>query len=231
MTLNEFSDEFDVLVQQGLSTSSTKDILTFNEYEKSIFLTKAQEQVVIAAYSGKNQFNDSFEETEEIRRYLSNLVKTYVTEDRKTGYDGISSHSFFFSLPEDLWFITYESVNLNESSLGCSDGKNITVVPITQDEYHRLKRNPFRRENKKRVLRLDVLDNVVELISDYDITSYLVRYVSKPSPIILIDLDNLSIDGINIKTECKLNPVIHRIILERAVKLALSSRTINTGNQ
>ena len=61
---------------------------------------------------------------------------------------------------------------------------------------------------------------------------YLVRYLSRPTPIILIDLtDNLSINGVSVKTECKLNPVIHRAILERAVKLAIISRVPNAGKE
>ncbi len=34
--------------------------------EKSIFLTKAQEEIIIDLYNGKNPFGDSFEKTEEL---------------------------------------------------------------------------------------------------------------------------------------------------------------------
>ena len=72
---------------------------------------------------------------------------------------------------------------------------------------------------------------MVELISDEDIRSYLVRYMSRPEPIILLDLpEELSINNVNIKTECKLNPGIHRMILEVAVNMAIRSRVPSTGN-
>ena len=183
-------------------------------------------------YNGKNPFGDSFERTEEIRRYLSDLIKTYTTTDKKVGYTGLSKSSVFFELPDDLWFITYESVNLKDDGLGCMSGEDISVIPITQDEYHRIRKNPFRGTNERRALRLDLSGKVVEIVSKYNVESYLVRYLSRPAPIILTDLtDNLSINGISVKTECELNPVIHRAILERAVKLAIISRVPNTGKE
>lgn len=234
MTTEEFSNEFDTLLNSYSTIEAfgkTPSTIELDEYEKSVFLTNAQEEIVIGMYNGKNPFGDSFERTEEIRRYLSDLIKTYTT-DKKVEYTGLSKSSVFFELPDDLWFITYESVNLKDDGLGCMSGENISVIPITQDEYHRIKKNPFRGTNERRALRLDLSGKVVEIISKYNIESYLVRYLSRPAPIILTNLiDNLSINGVNTKTECELNPVIHRAILERAVKLAIMSRVPNTGKE
>ena len=233
MTTEEFSNEFDTLLNSYSTIEAfgkTPSTVELDEYEKSVFLTNAQEEIVIGTYNGKNQFEDSFESTEEIRRYLSSLIKTYTTTDKKVEYTGLSKSSVFFELPNDLWFITYEAVNLKDDGLGCMSSKDISVIPITQDEYHRIRKNPFRGTNERRALRLDLSGKVVEIISKYNVERYLVRYLSRPAPIILTDLtDNLSINGINKKTECELNPVIHRAILERAVKLAIISRVPNTG--
>lgn len=235
MTIEEFSNEFDTLLNSYSTIEAfekTPSTIELDEYEKSVFLTNAQEEIVIGMYNSKNPFGDSFERTEEIRRYLSDLIKTYTTTDKKVGYTGLSKSSVFFELPDDLWFITYESVNLKDDGLGCMSGEDISVVPITQDEYHRIRKNPFRGTNERRALRLDLSGKVVEIISKYNVESYLVRYLSRPAPIILTDLtDNLSINGISVKTECELNPVIHRAILERAVKLAIMSRVPNTGKE
>lgn len=235
MTTEEFSNGFDTLLNSYSTIEAfgkTPSTVELDEYEKSIFLTNAQEEIVIGMYNGKNPFGDSFERTEEIRRYLSTLIKTYTTADKKVGYMGLSKSSVFFELPNDLWFITYESVNLKDDGLGCMNGEDISVIPITQDEYHRIGKNPFRGTNKRRVLRLDLSGKVVEIISKYNVESYLIRYLSSPTPIVLTDLaDNLSINGISVKTECELNPVIHRAILERAVKLAIMSRVPNTGKE
>ena len=237
MNTQEFSNEFDTLLNSynligDFGESPSKLSINLNEYEKSVFLTNAQEEIVIDLYNGKNPFGDSFEKTEEVRRYLSDLVKTYTTSTKETGYTGLSNKSVFFKLPDDLWFITYESVNLKDGELGCMDGSNISVVPVTQDEYYRIKKNPFRGPNERRTIRLDLDEGIVEVISKYNIDSYLVRYLAKPKPIILIELpDGLSINGVSDKTECELNPVIHRAILERAVKLAIISKVPSTGKE
>ena len=235
MTTEEFSNEFDTLLNSYSTIEAfgkTPSTIELDEYEKSVFLTNAQEEIVIGMYNGKNTFEDSFERTEEIRRYLSDLIKTYIATDKKVGYTGLSKSSVFFELPDDLWFITYESVNLKDDGLGCMSGEDISVIPITQDKYHRIRKNPFRGANERRALRLDLNGKVVEIVSKYNVESYLVRYLSRPTPIILTDLtDNLSINGISVKTECELNPVIHRAILERAVKLAIMSRVPNTGKE
>ena len=233
MTSEEFSNEFDTLLNSYSNVEAfgeTPSTIEVDEYEKSVFLTKAQEEIVIDMYNGKNPFKDSFEKTEEIRRYLSNLIKTHITSTKEEGYIGLTKNSAFFKLPDDLWFITYESVDLKDEELECINGNGILVMPITQDEYHRIKRNPFRSANERRALRLDLNDNIVEIVSKYNIDTYLVRYLAKPKPIILSKLpDNLSINGLSNQTECELSPVIHRTILERAVKLAIMSKVPNTG--
>lgn len=217
MITQEFSSEFDILYNNIMSNQAPG----LDEYEKSVFLTKAQEEIIIELYSGRNPFNNSFEKTEEIKRYLSDLVKTYITYDKKDGYVGLSETSVFFELPKDLWFITYESVSLEDDRLGCMNGKEILVVPVTQDDYFKISENPFKGANKRRALRLDVSNEIVEIVSEYNVNKYLIRYLSRPDPIILVDLqDDLSINEVSVKTECKLNDVLHRAILEKAVQLA-----------
>jgi len=127
MTTDEFSNGFDVLASsyytEGGFTTSDSSLLAFNEYEKSLFLTQAQKQYVLALYNGRNPQGDSFERTEEMRRYLHNLVaedysETPIDVSKQKNYlDKVYSgmkdsqlKSTMFKLPDDLWFITYESV-------------------------------------------------------------------------------------------------------------------------
>lgn len=217
MTTQEFSNEFDILYNNIMSNSAPG----LNEYEKSIFLTQAQEALVLDIYRGKFDEN-SFESTEEVSDYINTLVRQSKITDTVEG-NGISTNSVFYQLPNDIWFITYESVILRDNNLDCKNGQEVIVKPITQDEYYSISKNPFRGANDRRVLRL-LSDNKAELISKYRIESYLIRYLSKPEPIIL---DNLSTYGVKINgkseiTECKLNPAVHRILLNRAVQLAKS---------
>lgn len=229
MTNKEFSDGFSTL----LNSFGVTPNITLDEYEKSTFLTNAQEQLIIDIYSGRNViYGKSFEQTEEIRRYLSNLVETYETSTKVTGKLGLSKDSVFFEIPQDTWFITYEVVFLKDSRLGCLDGIEASVVPLPQDDLYRAKDNPFRGPSKDRVLRLDMKSDLAELISKYNVDKYLMRYISQPTPIILVDLpDGLSINGVSTESECELNPVVHRAILERAVQLAIISKTQLTGNK
>lgn len=232
MTTEEFSNEFDNLVN---SNSAIKPMgvditsLEFDEYEKSVFLTKAQESIVISLYNG-SLIGNSFEETEELRRYLSSLVKTY-SASPKIEEGGLTKYSYFFSIPKDILAITYEAVESTDERLGCSKDSIIEVVPTSQDELHRTINNPFRRPGKRRVLRLDRENDIVELISMFNIDKYQIRYLSRPEPIILVDLpDGLTIGKTdsfpgNKINQCKLNPAIHRLILEMAVNLALKSKT------
>lgn len=229
MTNKEFSDGFSTLLNSFGITPN----ITLDEYEKSTFLTNAQEQLIIDIYSGRNViYGKSFEQTEEIRRYLSNLVETYETSTKVTGKLGLSKDSVFFEIPQDTWFITYEVALLKDNRLGCLDGIEASVVPLPQDDLYRAKDNPFRGPSKDRVLRLDIKSDLAELISKYNVDKYLMRYISQPTPIILVDLpDGLSINGISTESECELNPVVHRAILERAVQLAIISKTQLTGNK
>lgn len=235
MIAQEFSNEFDTLLNSYSTVppygNENKLDITLDEYEKSVFLTKAQEQVVIEIYNGKNPLGDKFEGTEETRRYIDELIKT-ATITEKTEGNGLSDKSVFFKLPDDLWFITYETVTISDDNAGCHNGELTDVIPVTQDEYYRLIHNPFRGLSFRRAFRLDCGNNTVEIISKYSISDYTVRYLAKPSPIVLVDLNELSIDNISEKAECKLNSAIHRAILERAVRLAIISKTqISSSNK
>lgn len=235
MTNAELSNGFDTLVSsyrrfKDFDKQEILDSIEFDEYEKSFFLTKAQEELVISYYDGKNIYGDSFEATEELRRQLDSLVKTkeYTLQDTVSGI-GVNNNSVFFQLPDDLAFITMEQIIYGDESLGCYNGSRINVFPTKQDEYNKIKNNPFRGVTKYKALRLDAGNRIVEIISKYEIDKYLIRYISKPEPIILENLPNgLTIEGISVTTECKLNSVLHKTILERAVLMALRAKGINT---
>lgn len=225
MTTEEFSNEFDVLFNSYITAKSFgvgQSLTELDEYEKSVLLTEAQEDIVKSLYNGKLT-GEGFESTEEQRRSLDSLIKSAELTAVNTPILGILNNSKFFKLPSDIWFITYESALLTDDSLKCKNNTRVSVIPVRQDEYNILKDNPFRGPSDKRVLRMDIGTSVVELISKYNIQSYFIKYLSKPKPIILEDItnDNLSINGETQKMGCELNSVLHRTILERAVALAI----------
>lgn len=230
MTVQDFSNGMDTLLNSYALTArfgSTDNpgTIELDEYEKSQLLTKAQDDIVIELYSGRNSMGASFEETEEMRRYLSKIVKEAKLEPITTSSDkplGIDSNSKFFTLPEELWFITYESVKVSDSN--CDAMSTLDVYPVTQDEYRKIRRNPFRGANNRRALRLDLSNGVVEIVSKHTVTEYYVRYLRKLQPIILADLGEQSIRESSTVSECELPDSLHQRILDRAVMLALQSR-------
>ena len=238
MTLEDFSNEFDTLLNSYLKEGNygedtSKLDVRLDEYEKSVYLTKSQESLILSLYNGRNSSLQGFEETEELRRYLSSLVKEGNLDPITNSQDipiGIDSNSKFFTLPSDLWFITYESATISDS--GCSSINSIEVVPVRQDEYHKIKKNPFRGPNKRRALRLDLSDGIVELVSTHTITKYYLRYLAKLKPIILVALsDGLSIENLTAATPCEVHESLHRRILEQAVIMVLQDRKLQAPQQ
>ena len=265
MTTTEFSNEFDVLYNNIASNQAPG----VDEYEKSVFLTKAQEEIVVALYSNKDTDLQSFEKTEELRRYLNPIVKTvtltpneswyysdegiwkdsnnqdvssqvedgilrdfdtkinYSVEVTQTGEEPVRtitstplktlSEGYIFDVPVDLWFITYEDVTLSSPN-SCLNKKVCEVIPITQDEFHKIRNNPFRGNTDNRVLRLDS-DNRIELVSKNTIKDYTIRYLRSVKPI-----------NLTTGSGCELHPALHRLILDRAIKLAIASFTQNFNN-
>ena len=234
MTIEEFSNEFDTLVSsyrrfKALDKMEILDSVEFNEYEKSVFLTQAQDALIKEYYAGKYT-NSAFERTEEERRYLDNLVQQRVYNTGEEGQkltDALYKHTVF-TLPEDCWYIVYEQASW-ETSLGdCLAKKVVDVVPTTHDEYWRTRNNPFRNPNNRRVLRLDNGNTQVELVSKNNLSEYIIRYLKRPSPIVLDVLPAESVLGVSTPQGCLLPDSLHYEILERAVRLALSTKINNT---
>ena len=204
MTLEELSNEFDVIINSYDNSQS----LVFNEYEKSIYLTKAQEYIIKDLYR-------NYEGTEELNSYLKTLIKdkTYTIED---------STNIELNYPNNFLYILKEYANINTT---CKSNSRVDVLPITQDEYNEVIENPF-RGSKSKVLRLE--ENKIKLITDLPIISYTMTYLSNPSPIILIDLPNgLTINNESRKsTTIETSESIHREILDKAVQLAIQSKTL-----
>lgn len=108
------------------------------------------------------------------------------------------------------------------------------IVPINYKEYDREMSKPYANPLKKQAWRLfqnisNGYDIYSELIPIWNVDTanlvYKIRYVERPLPIVLADLDSsLSVDGYNTIHGCDLNPIIHPEILHEAVRLAIESR-------
>ena len=132
------------------------------------------------------------------------------------------------TLPSKLMYAINEMVEVTRN-----DKKILLqVVPVKFDEYSRLMCKPYKRPLKYQAWRLtnnDVVNKADIVVGPSDtLTKYIIRYVRRPNPIIVSDLDGLSIEGKSTATECELDPILHEEILQRAVELAKIAWT-NTG--
>lgn len=242
MTTSQFSDEFDVLMnaQSTLKEFGLTQGIELDEYEKSLFLTHAQEELVRNIYRGNQPDRQSFEETELQRRYLDKLIKqaTVTTIATLPATENIQANSVFFQLPQDVMVITLEKIKVTSLD-ACYNNKIVDVIPMPQDYYLTQSKNPFRVPTMKgrtnQAWRLDYGNNVnrvVEIIPPKEVTadSYIVRYLRKPKPIILTTLEaDLAIDGETTIQTCELDDILHRQILQLAVVKALQSKVLTSN--
>ncbi len=231
MTVQEFNIEFDL----HYDNIASKGAPGLDLYEKSVFLTKAQLQLINDKYNPQgNKYKEGFEGSEKRRVELKNLIKPYKTTVVVTNDDKISENSYTFNIPDDTYLIIQEQCKLDQT-VDCFKNKYTGIVPKTYDEYNTQSKNPFKTPYNNIVWRLDISKvndkKAVELISKYSIDEYNIRYIQYPKPIILTDLideyNGLSIDGYTELTECELDESIHREIIDRAVELAVSDYKYN----
>lgn len=213
MTVQEFSLEFDV-IYNSIASNAAQPV---NGYEKSVFLTQAQEELVKNYYNPKgNKYQEGFENTEKRRRDLEQLVKTasstawatsladsvLFTELTGGGLGRLLSN--FFAIEDDVMFITSEQAKVISSD-PCYHNTQVNIRPIMQNDLFANINNPFkipdtfiwRLDVRKITAAFDGMGNqkqtrrVVELVNDglkFIPREYKYRYIKYPRPIILEDL-------------------------------------------
>lgn len=223
----EWIDQFDLEWNNIMSDMAPN----LDDYEKSRFLTQAQEQVVIGLYDGS--LGDGFEGKELTRRQLANLlveVRINATDFISISPKILNFSEFDVSLPTDLLVIVNERATITHPNC-CNQPKEVNVVPTKYDELNKVLNNPFRRPNSNKVLRLDKTTNDIRLLTPYQLHSYVCEYLRKPVPIILMDLGQYQIDGIQGPSDCELDSSLHRTILTQAVQLAAVAWMSNNSNK
>lgn len=230
MTTQEFSNEFDVLYNNIMSNQAPG----LDEYEKSVFLTKAQLEILKNYFNPKgNKYGQGFDENAKRQIDFSTLI-TVAKPSQYTpegGYVKFDDRSQLYKMPQDILLM------LNETGINTVDGVNrlISIIPMNYEEYARLMSKPWKQPLKNQGWRLfqstGGVDFISEVVIKYNssLADYKIRYVKRPKPIILANLadeySNVSIEGINTITECELDPILHPEILQRAVELAKSAYT------
>lgn len=251
MTTQEFSNMFDTLLnsyasQATFGDTASRQEVVLDEYEKSVFLTQAQD-IIIKQYFERTNTNLGFDESERKQIDFSNLITVGSTVVSGTG--SFADKSWTFDIPSvsisgggtaKVLFILNERLVLTRGDIT----KTFVVVPINYREYDRQISKPFAQPLKRQAWRLLQDDassttfetSKIEIIptevaysmkdSEGYTATYKVRFIRRPRPIVLSSLSdsNLSIDGISTVSECELNPVLHMDILNKAIELAFATR-------
>ena len=236
----EWSLEFDQMWNN--ITSNQAPGLT--EHEKSIFLTRAQEGLILDFFSRRTDpLGLGFDGNEIRQSDFHNLIVTFSSQVPTSvtfggnAPAGVSNQSsFFLTMPDDILVI------LNEEILSSGSG-TLQVKPLSYKEYERLMSRPYKYPPKGQAWRLDVgmapvvttsttpeTKRIVEIITRISSNmSYYLRYVKNPDPIILPDVqgdtnvsheNTLPVNGSIVPATCKLPSHLHQQILNRAVMLA-----------
>jgi len=189
--------------------------------EIAAMATEAQELLVVTYYTGNNSSRTSFEETEKRIEDLGELVKHGILTPATYNPLLNMPNGVFVTLPNTLitsgptdysdvhWFTVYEEVLTNDK---CNPRKY--VVEINHNEYNMINSDPYNKPNKNKVWRMRIEGRKHELITDgsYNISSYVYRYVKKPTPIDLTTNLNQSVS--------QLSDHMHRELVRKTVEIA-----------
>lgn len=228
MSAEEMDNIFDVLYNNVTSNQAPG----LNAYEKSVFLTKGQNEILKNYFNPKSKGNttqDGFDGSAKRQVDFSTLIYTWSKEsDFDVSHFDPRDNTQSILLPEDIMFVINEMVTVIRNTKSVF----LQVVPIKFDEYSRLMCKPYKRPLKYQAWRLtnnDSSNSADIIIGPSDtLSKYTIRYVKRPTPIIVSNLDGLSIEGKEDKLDCELDPILHEEILQRAVELAKIAWT-NTG--
>lgn len=249
MTTQEFSAAFDTLLNSynakaNFGETASKTDIVLDEYEKSVFLTQAQDIVVKSYFSSAtNPQGEGIDDSARRQVDFSGLITVDNETLTKSSHDAtkcFDPRGLLCSLPEDVLIILNERLEVSTTVGNKTTKKSYVVVPINYTEYDRLMSRAYAQPLKKQCWRLfqggDSTTHAIqsEIIPTEGIVSnsatYYVRYIKRPAPIILtkLSLDNqepLVIGGKSNISECELNPIIHMDILNKAFELAIIAKT------
>lgn len=250
MTTSEFSNAFDTLLSSyntraEFGEGASKREIVLDEYEKSVFLTQAQD-IVIKSYfdSSTNSQGQGIDDSTRRQVDFSSLITVAspskleaatIEEGETEGEEPTPSaplmafddRGILYKLPSNILIMLNEKVKAGK--------RNYVVVPINYAEYDRLMSKAYGQPLKKQCWRLFQNVSGIDITSEIiptegvEVSDYRIRYIRRPRPIILTNLslenqESLEIDGISAVTECELNPIVHMDILNKAVELALASK-------
>ena len=233
MTNAEFSNQFDVLYNNIMSNQAPG----LDEYEKSVFLTKAQNEIVLAYFNPTgNKLFAGFDGNEERQIDFSMLMRTQTlvstnpSDFAASVFDGRTTGVKSIVLPSNVLLYVNERLEVTRGG----DTVRLTVIPISYAEYNKQMSKPYKRPTQYQAWRLinatessGTTTASADLIAGPNdtLTKYVARYIKRPRAIILSQLEGVTLDNVAGPQTCELDPILHEDILQRAVELAKAAYT------
>lgn len=182
MTLEEFSTEFDVLYNSITSNAAPG----FNDYEKSVLLTLAQEELIKSYFVANNNTTGVGLDGSQKRHYdfstlikvktLDNIISSTLTAKVEMPMLNRDANNMFL-VPNDVFLVLNEHLIVKNNSY--------IVFPISYDSYNLLMSKPFPYPNKRQAWRLDSIINgeiaalkIIHVSDDKDIGSNNITFES-----------------------------------------------------
>lgn len=157
MTNQEFSNEFDILYNNIMSNQAPG----LDEYEKSVFLTKAQEELIRDYFNSRNVKNaQGFDDSQKRQHDFSTLLSSTTLHSpidtlKALHVSGLYSlDSIFFDERAKIYFAPPDLFLAINESIEDSVKRRYSVLPISYDEYNRLMLKPYGFPLKRQAWRI-----------------------------------------------------------------------------
>lgn len=216
MTANQMSEKFDILFDSLYEFAAP----AYNDTLKSQILTIANNRVFFDAYYPlANRYRKGFEMDEASLRNLEDYIKPGIPTV-SSNQVGVHPSGVFYDLPSDFLYAIEETVKLTGFT------SETLVKPITHNEYKANVKNPYKKPYEEVVWRIGIGKLTLptgittssvprtELVADRTITSYRLRYLFKPTDIVVDTTTTTN------QRHSYLNEMLQEKVVALAVKIA-----------
>lgn len=144
----EFEVQFDILYN-NISSNQAPGL---NAYEKSVFLTKAQDEIIKNYFDpAGNKYQKGFDDSSKRQIDFSMLMKTIVPNNvNSEELLFLNDNTVCYAMPEDIMFYINEFLDVRRND----EILRLTVSPISYSEYYGITLKPFKRPLKNQAWRL-----------------------------------------------------------------------------
>lgn len=201
MTKQEWINQFNLLYNNIMSNQAPG----LDEYEMSVFSTKAQDEILKAYFNPRlNKTQEGYDANgkRQIDFSMITRIKKYTSFSNAEFAPQSTAKKVILDKDDDIMIVINEMVTVSRTTGTTKVNKTYPVSPIPFAIFTQQISKPYFYPPHNQAWRLlynSDSENCFELIvgANEQITDYKIRYVKKPYPIILYDLEDESINGKN----------------------------------